>query len=428
MRNARQFGWSLAVITAMSLVGCNVSPPTSTPGTTGSPAPVPTPGPTATPIQPQPTASPTAAPTQAPTAFRIFTVAGNGTKGDSDVNVPAISTTLFSPAGVAEGPDGSLYIADYKAHRIRKVDGAGIITNIAGKTAFPGEEGDEGPATEASLSKPYCIVFNPQGQLVFSEYGPGLGFDYKGKVRRIDADGILHRVAGGGELDVVDGVPAKDANLQSPEGLAYDQEGRLYIAEYEGHRVVRVEGNGTLTIVAGTGEAGNDGDGGSAKSARLTSPNWLTFDSHGNLYIVDSGAHVIRKVTPQGAISTFAGTGQPTNDPAVAGYQPGSATRPLGDGGAATAATLHSPSTAAFDPAGNLLVTDGENYLIRRITPAGVISSIAGNGQPAADSQANDGSAAASVALGLPDGLFINGQGHVYFSEYSSFRVRRLAL
>lgn len=416
-------GWSLAVMTALSLVGCQAAPPT-TPTTTGSAPAASTPG-AGAPVQEAPAATP--APVQAPASYRIYTVAGNGIKGDSDVNVSATSTTLFSPAGVAEGPDGSLYIADYKAHRIRKVDGAGIITNIAGKTAFPGEEGDEGPATEASLSKPYCIVFDPQGNLVFSEYGPGLGFSYPGKVRWIDSNGILHRLAGGGSLDVVDGVPAKDANLMSPEGLAFDAQGRLHIAEYEGHRVVRLENNGTLTIVAGTGEVGYDGDGGPAKSAKLTSPNWLTFDKAGNLYVVDSGSHVIRKVAPDGKISTFAGTGFATNDPAVAGYQPGSEARPLGDGGPANKATLRSPSTACFDSFGNLLVTDGENYLVRRITPQGVIASIAGNGQPPADASTADGSEARSVPIGLPDGLFVNAQGHVYLSEYSAYRVRRLA-
>lgn len=407
---------------ALSVVGCNTAPP-GTPTPTSSLPPITTPTPA--PIQPSPEA--TQAPIHVPAAYRVYTVAGNGIKGDSDVNVAATSTSLFSPAGVAQGPDGSLYIADYKAHRIRRVDGAGVITNVAGKTAFPGEDGDEGPATEASLSKPYCIVFNAQGNLVFSEYGPGLGFSYPGKVRYIDADGILHRLAGGGALDVVDGVPAKDANLLSPEGLAYDKEGRLYIAEYEGHRVLRLESNGTLTIIAGTGEAGNDGDGGSAKAARLTSPNWLNFDAAGNLYIVDAGAHVIRKVTPQGTISTFAGTGQPTNDPAVAGYLPGSPLRPLGDGGPASAATLHSPSTACFDPAGNLLITDGENYLVRRINPQGVITSIAGNGQAPDSASTGDGTDAKTVPLGLPEGLFINAQGEVYLSEYSGFRVRRLA-
>lgn len=418
-------GWSLVVAATLGLVGCNAASPNSPPPTAS-----PTPTATSTPkpvTTPSPTPQPTATPAQAPLAYQIYTVAGNGVRGDSDVNVSATSTTLFSPAGVAQGPDGNLYIADYKAHRIRQVDGAGMITNIAGKTAFPGEDGDGGLATEASLSKPYCIVFDPQGNLVFSEYGPGLGFSYPGKVRWIDANGILHRLAGGGALDVVDGVPAKDANLQSPEGLAFDSQGRLHIAEYEGHRVLRVEANGTLTIVAGTGEVGNDGDGGSAKSARLTTPNWLTFDKAGNLYIVDSGAHVIRRVTPQGTISTFAGTGVPTNDPAVAGYLGGSPLKPLGDGGLATAATLRTPSTACFDSFGNLLVTDGENYLVRRITPAGIITSIAGNGQPPESATIADGVGARTVPLGMPDGMFINAAGDVYLSEYSGYRVRRLA-
>ncbi|HEY9856160.1 MAG TPA: hypothetical protein V6D05_10505 [Stenomitos sp.] len=425
-RVRRHAGWSLGLMMALSLVGCQASPPT-TPDTGGTTPTSSTPAPasTSTP-SPQPTPTPSTQ-VQAPAAYRVYTVAGNGVKGDSDVNVAATSTTLYSPAGVAQGPDGSLYIADYKAHRIRKVDGAGMITNIAGKTAFPGEDGDEGPAVDASLSKPYCLVFDKQGNLYFSEYGPGLGFSYPGKVRWIDSNGILHRLSGGGSLDVVDGVPAKDANIQSPEGLAFDKNGRLYVAEYEGHRVLRLESDNTFTIVAGDGTAGNDGDGGPAKSAHLTNPNWLTFDKDGNLYIVDSGAHVIRKVTPGGTISTFAGTGVPTNDPLVAGYQAGSATHPLGDGGQATAATFHTPSTACFDAQGDMLITDGENYLVRRINPQGIITSIAGTGQAPDSSTTADGSEGRMVPLGMPDGLFINSQGQVYLSEYSAYRVRLLS-
>lgn len=420
MRKKRwRTGWSLGLMTALSLVGCQAAPTASAPGETPAPTASQAPAPQAPVASPEPVV-------QAPASYRVYTVAGNGTKGDSDVNVTATSTTLFSPAGVAQGPDGSLYVADYKAHRIRKVDRAGILTNVAGKTAFPGEDGDEGPAVDASLSKPYCLVFDERGNLYFSEYGPGLGYSYPGKIRWIDANGILHRISGGGTLEVVDGVPAKDANIQSPEGLAFDSAGRLYVAEYEGHRVLRLETDGTFTIVAGTGVAGNDGDGGPAKSATLTNPNWLTFDPAGNLYVVDSGAHVIRRITPGGTISTFAGTGLPTNDPAIAGYQAATETRPLGDGGPATRATLHTPSTACFDAFGRMLVTDGENYLVRRISPEGVITSVAGTGQAPTSADTVEGTAGREVPVGMPDGLFINAEGQVFFSEYSGYRVRQL--
>lgn len=375
-----------------------------------------------------PTAPPTPAP-QPPQSYRLFTIAGNGVKGDSQSGAAALATSLFSPAGLVMAPDGSLYLADYKINKVRRVDPAGIISLVAGTTFYPSDSGVDGPAIDAGLAKPYALAWH-DGQLVFSQYGYSVpGSSIPGRVFQIDRDGVLRRIAGGGSLDVTNGVSAKDANLLGPEGLTYDAQGNLYVAEYDGHRVDRIDPQGVLTVIAGTGEAGNAGDHGPATLAKLSSPNWLVFDRAGNLLVVDSANQNVRTIGPDGTIRTLVGTGDPTNDPAVAGYLASKATHLRGDGGPAIAATLHTPTAAAVDAFGDVLIGDSENYAIRRVDAHGLITTVAGTGQlPDATSSAlPDGTPATQVALNLPDGLFMDASGSLYFSEYGGYKVRKLA-
>lgn len=406
---------------SLAMVGCRQPPPTTAPGPIATP-PVVAPG-----AQPTPGPNPSVAP-QTPEAYHLYTVAGIGVKGEPEPGAPALQTKLDSPTGVFQAPDGSVYVADYKAHRLRRVTPEGILVNVAG-TGNPGAAGDGGDAVVAELAKPYAIVAGPDSSLVFSEYGFAMN-DIPGKVRMIDAQGKIHRIAGGGALDVVDGVPARDAILKGPQGLAYDAAGNLYVSEYAGHRVVRVDAvTQTITIVAGTGETGNSGDGGPAKQAKLSSPNWLAFDKQGRLIIVDTDNHNIREVDlGTGVITTVAGTGKPTNDPKVYGYYPSPfGDTLLGDGGPATQATLNGPTTVAVDAAGNLIVTDTQNYAIRRIDAQGVITTIAGNWQAPSDATpAAEGTEAKQVSISAPDGLYVTQRGDVYFSEYGVGKIRKL--
>jgi sugar lactone lactonase YvrE len=406
-----------------ALVGCNQAAPTSPGG--GPTPPIVTPG---SDIQPTPDPNPSVAPPKTSEGYRLYTVAGIGVRGEPDPGLPALQTKLDSPTGVFQAPDGSIYVADYKAHRIRRVTPEGILENVAG-TGNPGGSGDGGPASDADLAKPYAIVAGPDASLVFSEYGFTMN-DIPGKVRMIDAQGRIHRVAGGGELDVIDGVPARDARLIGPQGLVYDAQGNLYISEFGGHRVVKVDAQTeTITVVAGTGESGNSGDGGPANQAKLASPNWLAFDKQGRLVIVDTDNNNLRLVDlATGLISTLAGTGKATNDPKVYGYFPNPfGDTLLGDGGPATAATLNGPTTVAVDAEGNYLVTDTQNYAIRRIDSQGIITTIAGNWQaPDGAASVAEGAEARQVPLSAPDGVYITQNGDVYFSEYGVGKIRKL--
>ena len=268
---------------------------------------------------------------------------------------PATSALLRNPFCVTPAPDGSLYICDYGNSRIRKVALNGTITTYAG-TATQGFSGDGGPAASAQLSLPFDIVIDAAGNLFFSD-----SRNYR--IRKITADGIINTVAGSGSLIFSgDGASALQAGMV-PSALALGNGGSFYFVDNAGfannHRVRQVAANGIITTVAGNGTETESGDGGPATAAGLASPSGVAFDSGGNLYISDQSTSRIRKVSPAGIITTYAGTGTP-------GFS--------GDGGPAIKAQLLSPQGLSVDASGNLYIADSLNQRIRKISVAPAIS------------------------------------------------------
>jgi sugar lactone lactonase YvrE len=199
---------------------------------------------------------------------------------------------------VAVDSVGNVYIADLGNKRIRKVSG-GTITTIAGNGAA-GFSGDGGPATSASLSAPYGVALDSTGSLYTAD-------NDNNRIRKVSG-GTITTVAGNGNLGFSgDGGPATSASLAQPEGLAVDSSGNLYIADTRNHRIRKLSG-GTITTIAGNGTPGFSGDGGPATSASLYNPGGVAVDSAGNLYIADSNNNRIRKVSG-GTITTVAGNG-----------------------------------------------------------------------------------------------------------------------
>ena len=259
---------------------------------------------------------------------------------------------------------GNLYIASAdilgKSHRILRIDTSGVITTVAG-IGERGYSGDGGPALEARLNRPSDVAVDEAGNLYIASSG-------NDSIRRVDTSGVIPTVAGSGERGYSgDGGPALEARLSYPNGVAVDGSGNIYIAELGNYRLRRVDAAGTITTIAGSGLSGARGDGGPANQAQLYRPRDVTVDRSGNLYIADTYNDRIRRVDTSGIITTVAGIGE-------RGYS--------GDGGPAVEARLHRPSDIAVDGAGNLYIADTGNQRIRRVDATGIITTIAGSGDP----------------------------------------------
>jgi uncharacterized protein (TIGR03437 family) len=331
----------------------------------------------------------------------IRTPAGSGFFGFGGDNGPATSARFSTPNGVAVDANGNLYIADLYNDRIRKVDTNGMITTFAGR--FGGVfSGDGGPATEAGLFDVAGVAVDAAGAVYIADMD-------NFRVRKVDTTGKISTVAGNGSFGFTgDNVPATQTALSSPTAVAVDGAGNLYIADLFNYRVRKVNPQGIITTVAGTGVAGNSGDGGLATQARFETPESVAVDRAGNLYIADSANHVVRKVDTAGIISAFAGNGQ-------GGFS--------GDNGQARQARLSAPRGVAVDAAGNVYISDAGNDRIRRVDKNGVITTIAGNGQTGYN---GDGTLATQASFFEPVGLAVDPYGVIYIADSYNDRVRML--
>jgi DNA-binding beta-propeller fold protein YncE len=339
----------------------------------------------------------------------IITAVGTGRPGDSGDGGPAARAELNQPFDLVFDAAGNLYLADTGNHRIRRVDArSGTITTVAGN-GTKGFAGDGGKATEARLDEPYGVAIDDLGNLYFADR-------LNRRVRRVDGrTGLITTFAGNGSKTFSgDGGPVEEAGLVEPNGVALDRSGRrLYIADVADHRVrvvdlargtiatfagngqgrhagdggpataasiagaraVEVAPDGTVLILerqgntlravdprtgiidirAGTGAKGYSGDGGPATAATFDGPKELAVDSAGNIFIVDTENHAIRRIDARtGTISTVAGSGR---------------RGPQGDGGPATSAELDRPHGVAVAPDGSVLIGDTNNHRVRRIGP-----------------------------------------------------------
>jgi gliding motility-associated-like protein len=330
----------------------------------------------------------------------ITTVAGNGTYGYSGNGGPATAAQLAFPFDVATDNSGNIYIGDDQNMVIRKVNSAGIVSDFAGNH-IDGYAGDGGPAIAANLSHPTIIGVDIAGNVYLSDQ---LGRE----IRKVDLAGNITSLTGNLPPGYSgDGGPVGLAQFRQIGGLACDVAGNLYISDIGNNVIRKVDAAGIITTIAGNGTPGFSGDGGPAISAQLGGPYSVIFDNAGNMYIPDAGNSRIRKVTPAGIISTYAGNG-------TFGYS--------GDGGLATAASFDHPWDLAIDPAGYIFVSDGGNNVVRKITPAGIISTCAGTG---VSGYSGDGGAATAAEMMDICGIACDNAGNVYIVNRGSFNVVR---
>ncbi len=315
----------------------------------------------------------------------ITSVAGNGSaySGDGDA---ALAAQLYMPGSLALDSTGSLYIADGFNWRVRKIDPQGTITTVAGDGTCCTAR-DAVPATSTAIGG-YChLALDADGDLYISNYGSQ-------RVRKVSSGGIITTIAGTGFAGFSgDGGPAAAAQLNYPQGIALDSAGNLYIADSDNQRVRRVATDGSISTVAGTGKWGHSGDGGPAREAELDHPGELALDSMGNLYILEYQGSQIRKVSPNGTIST--------------------------------AGRVQNAGSIAVDGAGTLYAV--ADHRVVRLSPQGSLETIAGTGQSGYTGDGGPALDARFSGPGGPGGIAVDRTGKIFVSDGNAIRTLNLA-
>ncbi|MBI4852662.1 MAG: SMP-30/gluconolactonase/LRE family protein [Acidobacteria bacterium] len=338
----------------------------------------------------------------------ITSVAGTGASGSGSDGGPAIATPLdLIPAGsVSVDEAGNLLITETTNQRIRRVDAqTGIITTLAGNGQI-GFSGDNNLATQSSLSFPEHAVADQSGNIFISD-------SRNNRIRRVDAKtGRITTVIGNGMAGFSgDNGPALQASLNSPSKIIFDPMGNLLIADTANNRIRLFDTKtGVIRTIAGNGRADFSGDGASATQASLNSPRAIAIGADGKIFIADTGNRRIRAFdVKEGRIITVAGN--PTGS--------------FGEGGPAINANIGRPEDVGLDGAGNVLIADSENSLIRSFGRNNIIKTIAGNGR---QNFSGDGSISplASIDLPIDGGLTIDRFSNIFFIDQSNQRIRRI--
>ena len=378
---------------------------------------------------------------QAPPSYTITTIAGTTPAGQGGCNTTttagsysgdggaATSAGLNGPAGMVFDSNGNLVFADSFNNRVREINTSGTISTVAGNgTAGFAGDGSSATASGTELNSPSGLAFDSSGNLYIADTG-----NYE--IRKV-AGGNISTFAGDNGLGAgFSGNlgPASVAQLYNPSGVAVDSAGNVYIAD-PGNDLVRIVCQNQTPIacnsnafssvtfaagdintfaggtdVNGVGVAGYLGDNGPATASLLYNPQSVTMDQAGNLYIVDSGNNAIRKVTPNGTITTVVGDGSAAN-----GYS--------GDGGPATSAEMDTPKALAVDSNGYLYIADTNNFRVRAVAPDGTIYTIAGKGN---SGFSGDGGPATSAEMCFPAGIAVNGS-KIYVADSENNVIRLL--
>jgi len=359
-----------------------------------------------------------------PPACRVGTIctwAGNGEPAFDGEGNDRREAMLYWPTDLAFAPDGRAYVLDWQNHRVRRVNLNNKFETVLGNGDV-GDGPDEGneriepgvPGTDCILNHPTDVAFDANGIAIVAAW-------HNHKIRRLDpATGMESVVSGAGPGFTGDGMPALGALLNQPKAVVVSTTGAIYVADARNFRVRRIDTDGVISTVVGSGQFGFAGDGGPPAAALLQfqmpidNPEpggGLAIDAQDRLYIVDTENHRIRRVDlAADIIETVAGNGTP-------GFS--------GDGGPATEASLAWPRDAAIGRDGRLYIADTDNHRVRVVDPAtGIITTFAGNG--VADF-AGDGGMPTAASLQRPWGITFDGDGNLYIADTLNNRIRMVS-
>ena len=301
------------------------------------------------------------------------------------------------PAGVALDSDGNVYVADYGNQLIRRVTRAGLVTTVAGVGGIVGAVDGTGYSLDPSLLKgPAGMTVSPSGVVYIADTG-------NNSIRKLTAAGVLTTLAGSATGSGIVNGTAAAARFFSPSAVAADAAGNVYVADTGNHLVRKISAAGVVTTLAGTALTAGSADGATG-SATFNYPSGVVVDGSGALYVADYGNHTIRKIGTDGMVSTFAGS------PGVAGSANG-----VGPG-----ARFNFPRSLAVDASGNLYVADSGNNLIRKISPGGSVTTLAGGVGSAGSA---DGLGGAARFNGLT-GLSVDAAGNVFVADTNNSTIR----
>jgi sugar lactone lactonase YvrE len=300
------------------------------------------------------------------------------------------------PEAVAVDAAGGIYVADCYNFLVRHITSAGVVTTLAGFVSAGSTDGT-GPAARFSL--PYYLAVDGAGNAYVTDYG-------NNTVRKITRDGVVNTLAGAAGISGYSDGPGRAASFGHPEGIAVDGAGNVYVADYGFSNIRKITPDGTVSTFAGLG-ANHGSTDGLGTAARFSNPRGIALDNAGNLYVADSGNNTIRKITPDGMVTTLAGT-------------VGSAGNVDGTG---SAAMFNSPKGVAVDSAGNVYVADSGNNTIRKITPGGVVTTLAGL---PGSSGTTDGTGGSARFKG-PWGMAVDANGNVFVADNGSDTIRKIS-
>jgi prepilin-type N-terminal cleavage/methylation domain-containing protein len=318
----------------------------------------------------------------------VSTLAGS-TGGFADGTGAAAQ--FSSPGSVAVDTSGAVYVADIFNHRIRKITPAGVVSTLAGS----GTNGfTDGTGAAAQFFNPSGVDVDASGTVYVADAG-------NHRIRKITPSGVVSTLAGSGTGGFADGTGAA-AQFNLPIGVVVDTSGTVYVADYGNQRIRKISPTGVVSTLAGSGTDGfADGTG---AAAQFYGPSSVAVDSSGTVYVADSGNNRIRKITPAGVVSTLAGSG-------TAGFADGTG----------AAAQVRAPSGVAVDASGAVYVSDTFNHRIRKISPAGVVSTLAGSGTAGS----SDGTGAAAQ-FNAPYDVAVDASGTVYVVDINNQRIRKI--